>query len=69
MKTIEKESMNGKLLQHLEESFGVGQGKIRYSVLNTLEETDLDVNIGSIKVGVSNLTKHVYPITDGQAKL
>ena len=70
--------MEGRLSQYLEETLGVGQDKIRSSehykiyinsVLNTLEESDLGVNLGPIHVGVSCVADDVYLLTDNQVKL
>ena len=70
--------MNGQLSKPLQETLGVGQGKIRSSdhykiyinpVLETLESADLGVNIGPINTGVSCVSDDVYLITDDQTKL
>jgi hypothetical protein len=70
--------MNGKISKPLEESFGVGQGKIRSSdhykiyinpVLETIESAGLGVNIGPINTGVSCVADDLYLISDNQVKL
>ena len=70
--------MNGQLSAPLEETLGVGQGKIRSSdhykiyvnpLLKTLESADLGVNIGPINTGVSGVADDVYLLTDNQTKL
>ena len=70
--------MNKKLSLPLEESLGVGQGKIRSSdhykiyintVLETLESAQLGVNIGPINVGCCCVADDLYLLTDCQVKL
>ena len=70
--------MNRKISKPLEESLGVGQGKIRSSdhykiyinpVLETLEAANLGVNIGPINTGISCVADDVYLLSDKQNKL
>ena len=70
--------MNQKISKPLEESLGVGQGKIRSSdhykiyinpVLETLESAKLGINIGPINTGVSCVADDLYLLSDDQVKL
>ena len=76
--TLTRIKMNGKLSKHLEESLGMGQGKIRSSdhykiyinsVLETLENSGLGVDIGPINTGMSCVADDLYLLTDNQVKL
>ena len=76
--TETKIKMNGKISKSLEETLGVGQGKIRSSdhykiyinpVLETLENANLGLNIGPINVGCSCVADDLYLISDDQVKL
>ena len=70
--------MDKKLSLPLEETLGVGQGKIRSSdhyiiyintVLETLESAQLGVNIGPVNVGSCCVADDLYLLTDCQIKL
>ena len=70
--------MDQKLSLPLEEKLGVGQGKIRSSdhykiyinsILQTLENSNLGVNIGPITVGISCVADDLYLLSDCQIKL
>ena len=70
--------MNKKISMPLEETLGVGQAKIRSSdhykvyinsVLETLENSQIGVNIGPINTGVCCVADDLYLLTDCQVKL
>ena len=70
--------LDNMISKPLNESLGVGQGKIRSSdhyknyinpVLLTLDGAELGVNIGPINVGISGVADDLYLISDRQDKL
>ena len=70
--------LNSKISKPLNESLGVGQGKIRSSdhyknyinpVLLTLDGAELGVSIGPINVGISGVADDLYLMSDRQDKL
>ena len=70
--------LNNKISKPLNESLGVGQGKIRSSdhyknyinpVLLALDGEELGVSIGSINVGISGVVDDLYLMSDRQDKL
>ena len=70
--------MNGKISQPLQETLGVGQGKLissdHYQInINpdpkTLDNADLGINIGQINTGISCVADDLYLKTDNQTKL